>query len=188
MLWIPGCTTKHLLAIGCAAQTGRQCSPASTADSSSDSQRRRLMTVRHLCTEFSMVCIYRAPADGFDLGGVLREEIVFSAADECRLAVVSATVDRFLDRCEDTLRHTDHSIRCYLRSHYPDRSYKSPFELPSRKSTRTRYRSLWKRMVCFCAFATSGIPAGGERRFDCSGHTTSIVRLGLCRSLAGGRP
>lgn len=100
-----------------------------------------------------LVALSRPPvarAEDLNVGGVHGEEIVFSAANECRLAVVGATVDRFLDRCEDTLRHTDHSIRCCLRSHYPGRSYKSPFELPSRKSTQTRYRSLWKRMVYFC--------------------------------------
>jgi hypothetical protein len=91
-----------------------------------------------------------ARADGFNVGSEPGEEIVFSTSDERRLAIVSVTIDRFLDRCEDTLCHTDHSIRCCLRSHYPGRSYKSPFELPSRQSTRTRYRSLWKKMVYFC--------------------------------------
>jgi hypothetical protein len=91
-----------------------------------------------------------ACSDGFSVGGQHADDIVFSAADERRLAIVSIAIDRFLDRCEDTLRHTDHSIRCCLRSHFPGRSYKSPFELPSRNSTRTRYRSLWKRMVYFC--------------------------------------
>jgi hypothetical protein len=100
-----------------------------------------------------LVALSRPPtarADGFNVGNIPGEEIVFSAADERKLAVVSVTIDRFLDRCEDTLRHTDHSLRCCLRSHYPGRSYKSPFELPSCDSTRARYRSLWKRMVYFC--------------------------------------
>jgi hypothetical protein len=90
-----------------------------------------------------------AGSDGFSVGGQHADDIVFSAADERRLAVVSITMNRFLDKCEDMLRHTDHSIRCCLRSHFPGRSYKSPFELPSRNSTRTRYLSLWKRMVYF---------------------------------------
>jgi hypothetical protein len=76
--------------------------------------------------------------------------VVISAVDEQNIAIVGAAIDRFLDQCEDTLRHTDHSIRCCLRSHFPGRSYKSPFELPARNSTRMRYRSLWKRMVYFC--------------------------------------
>lgn len=100
-----------------------------------------------------LVALSRPPtarADGFDVGSMHGEEIVFSAADERKLATVSVTTDRFLDRCEETLRHTDHSLRCCLRSHYPGRSYKSPFELHGRDSTRARYRSLWKRMVYFC--------------------------------------
>lgn len=76
--------------------------------------------------------------------------VFISAVDEQNIAIVGAAIDRFLDQCEDTLRHTDHSIRCCLRSHFPGRSYKSPFELPARNSTRMRYRSLWKRMVYFC--------------------------------------
>jgi len=100
-----------------------------------------------------LVALSRPPmagSDGFSVGGQHADEMMFSTADERRLAVVSIAIDRFLDRCEDTLRHSDHSIRCCLRSHFPGRSYKSPFELPSRNSTRTRYRSLWKRMVFFC--------------------------------------
>jgi hypothetical protein len=100
-----------------------------------------------------LVALSRPPvafSDGFSVGGEHGQETVFSSADERRLAVVSASIDRFFDRCEDTLRHTDHSIRCCLRSHFPGRSYKSPFELPSRNSTRTRNRSLWKRMIYFC--------------------------------------
>lgn len=88
--------------------------------------------------------------DAFDVGDDKGTKVVFSATDERRLTVVGHAIDRFFDRCEGTLRHTDHSLRCCLRSHYPGRSYKSPLELPSRDSTRTRYRSLWKRMIFFC--------------------------------------
>jgi hypothetical protein len=76
--------------------------------------------------------------------------VVISAVEERDFAVVGAAIDRFLDQCEDTLRHPDHSIRCCLRSHFPGRSYNSPFEIPARNSTRMRYRSLWERMVYFC--------------------------------------
>jgi hypothetical protein len=88
--------------------------------------------------------------DTFDIGDAKGTRIAFSDTDERRLVTVGHAVDRFFDRCEDTLRHTDHPLRCCLRSHYPARSYKSPLELPSRDSTRTRYHSLWKRMIFFC--------------------------------------
>jgi hypothetical protein len=121
---------------------------------SSNWMRRTGWTKLFSGTNWSILVALSRPstlhADGFDVGGEHGQNIVFSTADERRLAVVSASIDRFFDRCEDTLCHTDHSIRCCLRSHFPGRSYKSPFELPSRKGTRTRYRSLWKRMVFFC--------------------------------------
>jgi hypothetical protein len=60
-----------------------------------------------------------ARADDFDVGGEHGEEVVLSAADERQLAVVGVVINRFLNRYEDTLRHTDHSLRCYLRGHYP---------------------------------------------------------------------
>lgn len=100
-----------------------------------------------------LVALSRPPAahaGGSDVGGERGEKVVFSATDERRLALVGDTIDRFLDRCEDTSCHTDHSLRCWLRSHFPGRYYKSLFELPSRDSTRTQYRTLWKRMVYFC--------------------------------------
>jgi hypothetical protein len=55
--------------------------------------------------------------------------VMISAVDEQNIAIVGAAVDRFHDQCEETLRHTDHSIRCCLRSHFPGRptSHRSSF-------------------------------------------------------------
>lgn len=40
-------------------------------------------------------------------------EMLYSAADdERRLSAIGRAVDHFFDRCEDTARHTDHSVRC----------------------------------------------------------------------------
>jgi hypothetical protein len=88
--------------------------------------------------------------DTFDVGDAKSTRIAFSDTDERRLVAVGHAIDRFFDRCEDTLHHTGHSLRCCLHSYYPARSSKSPLELPSRVSTRARYRSLWKRMIFFC--------------------------------------
>ncbi|PVH90430.1 hypothetical protein DM02DRAFT_507982, partial [Periconia macrospinosa] len=49
--------------------------------------------------------------------------------DEQKLALMVSALDRVFDRCEDTIRHTDVSIRCWLRGQYFDRPYKAPFEL-----------------------------------------------------------
>lgn len=48
---------------------------------------------------------------------------------------MTADLGRVLDRCADTVKHTDVSIRCWLRSQYVDRPYKAPFELVGRDST-----------------------------------------------------
>lgn len=87
--------------------------------------------------------------DGHSLElGYYGERVVYSSVeDERRLAMVGQAADRFFDRCEDTARNTDHSIRCWLRSQIPGRSYKTPFELPGREDTRVSYRNLSKRML-----------------------------------------
>ncbi|KAK3680383.1 hypothetical protein LTR37_021276 [Vermiconidia calcicola] len=91
--------------------------------------------------------------DGFGLH--LREcsgkKISSSVEDERRLAAIGHAVDHFFDRCEDTARNTDHSVRCWLRSHVPGRPYKAPFQLPGRDQTKKRYRGLWKSLVYFMA-------------------------------------
>lgn len=83
------------------------------------------------------------------LGKYGAAEVHSSADDERQLVVVSQAVDRFFDRCENTARNTEHSIRCWLRSQIPGQPYKAPFELPGRGSTRVRYRSCWKRLLYF---------------------------------------
>lgn len=77
------------------------------------------------------------------------DEIYSSADDERRLAAIGRAVDHFFDRCEDTARNTDHSIRCWLRSQVVGHPYKAPFELPARESTRKWYRLLWKKLLLF---------------------------------------
>lgn len=73
-----------------------------------------------------------------------------SAEDERRIRMIGVAMDEFFERCEDTVSHTGHSTRCWLRSHLADRPYKAPFQLPFRPSTRSRYRGLWRRLLYFC--------------------------------------
>jgi hypothetical protein len=70
------------------------------------------------------------------LGRYGQRELYSSADDERQLFLIGQAVDHFFSRCEDTLRHTDVSTRCWLRSQTRGRPYKSPFELPRRESTR----------------------------------------------------
>ncbi|KAF2716181.1 hypothetical protein K431DRAFT_279485 [Polychaeton citri CBS 116435] len=67
------------------------------------------------------------------------------ASEEDRLAAgdrVANATDLFFDRCKDTLRHTDHSLRCWLRSQVIGQAYKAPFSLPGRKRTTQQYCTL----------------------------------------------
>ncbi|KAL0764704.1 hypothetical protein CaCOL14_012794 [Colletotrichum acutatum] len=73
-----------------------------------------------------------------------------SREDEARLQYIMSAVDGVFDRCEDTIRHTDVSMRCWLRSSEPYRPYKAPFELVGRRSSTYRYRRSVKRLLCFC--------------------------------------
>jgi hypothetical protein len=72
-----------------------------------------------------------------------------SMEDELKLSNLGKGVDHFFDQCEDTARNTDHSIRCWLRSHVQGRPYKAAFQLPGRCNTRKRYRWFWKSMMYF---------------------------------------
>ena len=82
-----------------------------------------------------------------ELGRHGAEAFYSSAGDEKRLSMIGKAVDHFFERCEDTAEHTNHSVRCWLRSHIPKRPYKAPFELPGRRSTSAKYRSLWKSLL-----------------------------------------
>jgi hypothetical protein len=74
---------------------------------------------------------------------------VIDPANEHRLSMICDAVDHFMDRCEDTLQHSDHILRRWLRSQRRDHPQQAPFEIPGRKATRIRYRSLWKRTICY---------------------------------------
>lgn len=77
------------------------------------------------------------------------QEIISPIEDEVKLKHISAAVDRAFVCCRDTVRHTDISIRCWLRSQYPDRPYKAPFELPGRPSTILKYDRVMKQCFFF---------------------------------------
>ncbi|KAM0724082.1 hypothetical protein Q7P37_000262 [Cladosporium fusiforme] len=84
------------------------------------------------------------------MSGTVEKQIVSPAAEECKIQMIGLAVDRFFDRYEDTVLHTDHSLLCWLRSQYFGKAYKDPSELPGRNATRKRCRGLWKNMIFFC--------------------------------------
>ena len=88
------------------------------------------------------------------LGSFEGRELFSHADDERCLGPVCRALGSFMGRCEDTAQHTEHSIRCWLRSQIPDRPYKAPFELPAYQSTRTKYLGCMKASVYFALRAS----------------------------------
>lgn len=99
-----------------------------------------------------LLALRRTPAvEGYALrlGVYGAQDLHSSSDDERKFKALDRAVDRFFDRCEDTALHTDHSVRCWLRGQIPGRAYKSPFQLPGRRSTTTKYRAVWKSMLFY---------------------------------------
>ncbi|KAH7190458.1 hypothetical protein DER44DRAFT_816035 [Fusarium oxysporum] len=68
--------------------------------------------------------------------GIQGEEVIYSLVrDERRLALMMVALDRLLDQCGETVRRTDVCLRRWLRSRFPDRPYKAPFELVAKPSS-----------------------------------------------------
>jgi len=84
------------------------------------------------------------------LGQIDGTELLSPAADEAKLRRVLVSVAVALERCRDTVRHTDISIRSWLRGQAPDRPYKAPFMLIGRRSSERTYERLVCRSICFC--------------------------------------
>ncbi|KAF4446765.1 hypothetical protein F53441_9625 [Fusarium austroafricanum] len=77
------------------------------------------------------------------------QELYSSVKNECKLVSIVAALDRLFDRCEETVRYTDVSVRRWLRGRFPDRPYKAPFELVMRPTSERQYRNEFKRCACF---------------------------------------
>ena len=60
-----------------------------------------------------------------------------------------ASVDRMLDRCEETMQHTGRSLLCWLRSTKPQACLLKPFALVGLKKSRTKYRRYFQRFIAF---------------------------------------
>ncbi|WJG35767.1 uncharacterized protein FOBCDRAFT_241825 [Fusarium oxysporum Fo47] len=82
--------------------------------------------------------------------GIQGEEVIYSLArDERKLASMMVALDRLLDQCGETVLRTDVCLRRWLRSRFPDRPYKAPFELVAKPSSEKVYRKELKRFICF---------------------------------------
>ena len=88
--------------------------------------------------------------DGLRLSAPGDEKTIRSAReDEDRLSRVASALRGLQSRCEDTARHTDVSIRLWLRSSDPVRPHRAPFNLVGRQSTAQSYWRLFLRFLCF---------------------------------------
>ncbi|KFA78363.1 hypothetical protein S40288_09973, partial [Stachybotrys chartarum IBT 40288] len=88
----------------------------------------------------------------FFLGQGPREEdadIISRYQDEQKLACVGAAIDLMLDRCENTARNTSRLVRSWLLSSKRNTYQPRVFTVMTEPSTRTRYRSMWKRFILF---------------------------------------
>lgn len=104
------------------AQSGRvACDDTEIDDlaSTSDCMRRTKWAETYRGVDRRLLLKLRqAPArDGHKLylGRYGLEEVYNSECCERQLAAVDRAVDRFFSRCEVTIRHTEHSVLCWLR-------------------------------------------------------------------------
>jgi hypothetical protein len=79
------------------------------------------------------VALYLGMHDGQALSSLV--------ADEHKLLSIVAALDRLFDLCGETVGFTDVRVRRWLRSRFPDRPYKAPFELVSQPSSERLYRT-----------------------------------------------
>ncbi|KAH7142951.1 hypothetical protein B0J13DRAFT_636782 [Dactylonectria estremocensis] len=89
------------------------------------------------------------PDQARQLGVHNGETLYSSVRDERRLLAILAALDRLFDRCGETARYTDVCLRRWLRRRFPDRPYKSPFELVSKVDSERQYRKEMKYCLCF---------------------------------------
>ncbi|KFZ16922.1 hypothetical protein V502_04827 [Pseudogymnoascus sp. VKM F-4520 (FW-2644)] len=85
----------------------------------------------------------------FVIGEYEGVNLVSTRRDEQKIWRLIVALDRALDRCEETMRHTGHPLLCWLNTIYSHRFYPKPFGFLGRAATRQRYRRLWRRFIAF---------------------------------------
>ena len=98
-----------------------------------------------------MLDLYCRPSDHFLGQGPsdTDEDLSSPWQDEQKIWCLMGAVDRILDRCEETMRHTSRSLLCWLRSTNPPVCYSKPFTLVALETSTKEYRKLFKRFVVF---------------------------------------
>jgi hypothetical protein len=93
----------------------------------------------------------------------LGQDVVISADDEQRIAVLSMAAMSVMERCEHTARTTGRNLLCWLRSLRPNATYSKPFTFVSHASSRMKYYALLKRFLAM-VFRAYRIPIQVRRR------------------------
>jgi hypothetical protein len=70
--------------------------------------------------------------------------------------------DSVIDRCEDTVRCTGHSILCWLLSSRPQSRRESPFNLVAENNSEVRKRGIQKQFLAF-TLRIYGMPSDSRR-------------------------
>ncbi|KAK5292262.1 hypothetical protein LTR16_001987 [Cryomyces antarcticus] len=93
-----------------------------------------------------------------------KPDISSSWQDEHKIDGLMPIIDRMLDRCEETVRHTSRVLLCWLRSTKPQSCYPKPFTLVALDVSKKKYRRLWKRFFAL-VFRAYRMPLDVRRRF-----------------------
>ncbi|KAH7143379.1 hypothetical protein DER46DRAFT_630878 [Fusarium sp. MPI-SDFR-AT-0072] len=84
-----------------------------------------------------------------DLIVAIDEALISSQEDEHKLTRIIAALDCLFKCSNDTIKHTDISLRRWLCGIYPNQPYKQPFELVVKPGIERRYCQLLKKCLCF---------------------------------------
>lgn len=95
--------------------------------------------------------------------------------EQCLRRLVLAT-NLVLERCETTARDTNRLFRCWLRSWGPS-FVAVPFELPKQETSRQRYHSYWRKLVCYLFRAVRVGERLKERTQDIFGFCLSALQV-----------
>ena len=86
---------------------------------------------------------------GLPLGLYQNQQLASPAEDEKYIFYLFSAIDLVLDRCEETMQHTGHHIRTWLKSHYGEQPSRQPFGPLGTRQSRHRYRQTWKKFIVF---------------------------------------
>ncbi|KAL4981283.1 hypothetical protein BDW68DRAFT_180583, partial [Aspergillus falconensis] len=104
---------------------------------------------RSVLKHIVMAPSHASTVHGLPLGKYQSHTLLSTAADEEYIAYLISALDLVLDRCEETMRHTGHYIRAWLKSHLAEQPSRQAFGPLATRQGHQRYRQIWKRFIAF---------------------------------------